>query len=260
VANGADEADAADAVGEAELARGGAGIAIGDLLEGTDAFGEEAEHVVLEKDLGLVPNALRVEGHELDIADFDAAFAPELGQRDDVGFDEVLDGDGVDLDGAETEGLGLIEAGEDLGKVVAAGDVFESGAIERIEVDVQAAEAGAVEVFGLIFEEDSVGGERDVLDARDSDEFLDEDREVFADKGFAAGDTELADAEGDGDTGEAGDFFKRENLFARHELHAVFGHAVEAADVTAIRDANPEVIVQPVETVDERCFSHLLHG
>ncbi len=51
----------------------------------------------------------------------------------------------------------FIEAGEDLGEVVAAGDVGEAVAVEGVEVDVEAAEAGAIEIFGLVGEEDGVG-------------------------------------------------------------------------------------------------------
>ena len=136
----------------------------------------------------------------------------------------------------------------------------EAGAVERIEVDVEAAEAGAVEIFGVIGEEDGVGGEGDVFDAGDGGELFDENRKIFADEGFAAGDAEFADAERDRDAGKAGDFLKRQDLFARHELHAVFGHAVEAADVAAVGDADAQVVVQAGESVDEGCFGHLLHG
>ena len=56
----------------------------------------------------------------------------------------------------------------------------------------------------------------------------------------------------DGDAREPLDLLECQHLAARDELHALFGHAVEAADVAAVRDADAQVVVDAAEGVDER--------
>ena len=59
---------------------------------------------------------------------------------------------------------------------------------------------------------------------------------------------------GHGGADEALDFLEAQDLGAVHELHAFFGHAVEAADVAAVGYADAQVIVDTAETVDERWY------
>src|SRR5207302_4845293 len=139
---------------------------------------------------------------ELDVAHLEAALAGETGQRNDIGLDQVLHGDGVELD-LEAGALRGVESGEHARQVVAAGDVEETVAIERVDVDVEAAQSGGEERRGEIFEEHTVGGEREVLDARDGGEARDQHGQVAAHQWLATGDAQLADAEARGDAGEA---------------------------------------------------------
>src|SRR6185369_16058030 len=52
------------------------------------------------------------------------------------------------------------------------------------------------------------------------------------------------------------DFLESENLLARLKLHALFRHAVEAANVATVRNADAQVVVHPVESVDQRSHVH----
>ena len=54
------------------------------------------------------------------------------------------------------------------------------------------------------------------------------------------------------DADESLDFFERENLVARAEPDVLVRHAVEAADVAAIGDADPQAGVHAAEGVGER--------
>ncbi len=172
-ADGGDEAEAV-AVWEAVLGGGGAGVGVGHGFERA-AFGlNAAEHFGGGEDLAAGPEFLGIERHELDEADFHLAFAGKADERDKVIFRDAFDGNGVQLDFLETGGAGGFDAGEDARKVVAAGDLVEAGAVERVEVDIEAAESGGVKRLGVLLEEDGVGGEGQVLDAADGAELFDE--------------------------------------------------------------------------------------
>ena len=69
------------------------------------------------------------------------------------------------------------------GKIVAAGDLFESLAVERVQVNVEAAQAGIVQRLGLLVQQHGVGGQRQILDAGDARKALDQ---TAADRGAAA--------------------------------------------------------------------------
>ena len=60
----------------------------------------------------------------------------------------------------------------------------------------------------------------------------------------------------DRDAHEALDLFEVQNLAALHELHARLRHAVEAADVAAIGDADAQVVVHAAEGIDEWSSVH----
>ena len=121
---------------------------------------------------------------------------------------------------------------------------------------VEAAQSGIVERLRELFEEHAVGREGEIVDARNGGEAADQYGQIAADEGFAAGDAELADSQTHGDAHEALDLFESQNLAALHELHAGFRHAVEAADIAAIGDADAQVVVDAAEGIDERCRIH----
>ena len=130
--------------------------------------------------------------------------------------------------------------------------MLEAGAVQRVEVHVEAAETGGEEVGGVLFQEDRVGGEGDVADAGNGGQLFDELVEVPANEGLAAGEADFGDAERDCGTDKTLNFLEAEDVGAVHELDAFLGHAVEAADVAAVGDADPQAVVQASEFVDER--------
>ena len=68
----------------------------------------------------------------------------------------------------ESDAHGGIDSGQHARQIVAAGDLFEAFAVERVEMDVEAAQTGVVERLRLLFEQHGVGGERDVANARNA--------------------------------------------------------------------------------------------
>ena len=104
------------------------------------------------------------------------AFAAELRHRHDVRLDQVLHRHHVELDGAEAQPLRDVNPVEHLGQVVPARNLLESLAIERVQMNVQAAQAGIVQFLSMLGQENAIGGHGDVLDARNRRELPDERR------------------------------------------------------------------------------------
>ena len=72
---------------------------------------------------------------------------------------------------------------------------------------------------------------------------------ISAHQRFASGDTDFIDAQRDSGAHEAFDFLVGEDVAPVHKLHALFGHAVEAADIAAVGNADAQVIVDAAEAV-----------
>ena len=78
--------------------------------------------------------------------------------------------------------------------------------------------------------------------------------------GSPAGQTNLRDSKLHGDADETLDLLEAKQVLARFKLHRAFRHAVEAADIAAIGDANPEIVVDAPEAIDERRHCEALMG
>src|SRR5215218_960500 len=99
---------------------------------GADAL----DDLVLPDDGSAGPAARRVERHELDEPDLDAALAPERGQLDELVVVDAPLHHGVQLHGIEPGLQGGVDAVEHVGQLVASGHLHEPLAIERVEADV----------------------------------------------------------------------------------------------------------------------------
>ena len=72
--------------------------------------------------------------------------------------------------------------------------------------------------------------------------------------GSPPGDPQLVDPEPGGDAHEAFDLFEIQDLGAADELHVRLRHAVEAADIAAVGDADAQVVVNAAERVAAALF------
>ena len=109
----------------------------------------------------------RADVHVFDEAHDDAG-AAEMRQQVEqrVIVDAALD-DGVDLDRREARAARVLDAVEHfVDAAEAAAHLREHLGIERIEAHGDAIQAGRLELGGVLRQQHAVGGERDVLDAR----------------------------------------------------------------------------------------------
>ena len=110
---------------------------------------------------------------------------------DNVGLDQVLYRNDVELDAFESGIHGRIDSREHTREIVAAGNLFEPLAIEGIEMNIQAAKTGVVQRLCVLREQDGVGGQCEVEDPRYGGKALDQARQIAAEQRFAAGETQI---------------------------------------------------------------------
>ena len=192
------------------------------------------------------PLALGAQGHFLDEPQLVAALQAEVQQFH--GLVVVVAGHEhrVDLDRRETRGVGGVEAAQHVVETIPAGQQAVGGRANGIEGDVDAVEAGVGEPGGLGTEKDAVGGQRRVGDAalvgaqglRGGDDV----GQPGAQERLAAGEADLADAQAfDAQGDQADDFVVGEQITAGNPVHALGRHAIRAAQIAAVGDADPQV-------------------
>ena len=128
-----------------------------------------------------------------------------------------------------------IDAVEHVCELVAPCDLEEAIGAEGVERDVDALEARFFEIVRRGSQGGAVGREGEI-DGQGR-QLGDEDRQVRANGGLTAGQADAVDPEVlDHDPGDALDLFEAEDVGLGQPLHALFGHAVGAAEIAAIGD------------------------
>ena len=127
--------------------------------------------------------------------------------------------------------------------------------VERVEAHGDPGEARVGERLGLLREERRIRRQRDVEVVSECREPLDQELEIAAQERLAAGDAQLPDAEVDEDARNALDLLEREQLAPGEEAVVVsedlLRHAVDAAEVAAVGDRDPEIADRPAEGVGD---------
>ncbi len=215
----------------------------------------------LGRTLRHVPLLVGVERHELDEAHLVGLLARELREAQHLVLGEPAQGDGVDLDRPQLGmRLGGLQAGEDAVQRVAPGELEEAVGGERVERDVDPAQAGGDEVGDLGLEQVPVGREREVVDARDRPDRLDQAPQLLADERLAAGEAHVVDAHLAEDAHEPGDLLVGEQRVALEPRQALGRHAVLAAEVAAVGDRDAHVADGPAVPVDQRLARRAPHA
>ena len=142
-----DQADAAAAIGEFEIDGRLARMRRVDGQQRAEFGFEDAADRVAVEHVGRLPMVLGVERHVFDESQLEAALAGEAGERDDFVFGEAADGDGVEANAFEADVLCGGDAGQHAVEAFAAGDLLEDFFAERVEADVEAAQAGAAQML-----------------------------------------------------------------------------------------------------------------
>ena len=256
LSDGSNDADFAGPVAVGVAVGDFAAIVGGDGFEGH--FGVDAvDDLAGADDAGEVPVVAVADVHEFDEAD-DVGGAFELAGEVDEGVvvDAALD-DAVHLEGIEAGGGGGVDSLKDgIRGVVAAVHFPEDLVVETVDADGETVEAGVLEIAGVAGEEVAVGGESQIFETFDFDQFTDDVGDVAAEEGFTSGEANLLDAEPDEKPGDALDFLEGEDVLAGEEF-VVFaeyfgGHAVGTAEVATVGEGDAEIAQGAAEGISQR--------
>jgi hypothetical protein len=134
-----------------------------------------------------------------------------------------------------------LEAAQHLGEGVAAGELEEAVALERVDRYVDSADPGAHERPGVALKQVAVGGQRQVVEPLDRGEHPDQLGQLAAHEWLAAGQPHVADPEGREEPHEPLDLLEAQQLRALEPRQPLGRHAVLAAEVAAVGDRDAEV-------------------
>ncbi len=125
--------------------------------------------------------------------------------------------------------------------------------IEAVDTDVDAVQTGLAERGDLFLQQYTVGRQGQIVDALDLRQSSHQFRKVGAQQRLAAGEPDLVRAIGDEQSGQTIDLLKRKPRRARQERvmlrKFVGGHAVGAAEVTAVDHRYPQIPDRPAEFI-----------
>src|SRR6185312_9976518 len=120
----------------------------------------------------------------------------------------AAEGDGVHLDGMETDGFRGGEPGQHAIEAIAPRKLPKAVGVERIEGNIEPPQPGLEKSAGMLSEKNAVGCEADVAEAGNSGQQSDQFREFRAEQRFAARQPHLVDAQANRDLREASDFLE----------------------------------------------------
>jgi hypothetical protein len=156
----------------------------------------------------------------------------------------------VELDRAEAGVPGRPQPGEHPVEGVAPDNGLEAVAVERVQADVEPAQAGGPQGRSLFLQEDAVGGHRQVDLRVDRGQHRGQVLDAAADQRLASRQADGADAALlHQQPGKAADLLEAQHVLAREPGQALSGHAVDTAEVAAVRDRDPQVVGHPAEGV-----------
>ncbi len=165
----------------------------------------------------------------------------------------TLEGHGVDLDG-QSGRLRRLDAVENLIEVAPACHRAELRRIKRVERDIDASDAVSRKVGRVSVELGAVGRQRELIERARSKVARQrghERHDAAPHQRFAAGQPQLAHPFGDEGRAEPVKLFERENVGLGQEGH-VFRHAIDAAEIAAVRDRHAQVSDGAAEWIDQR--------
>lgn len=242
----ADESHRHAAAAEAKIAGGTEAEGIVDDIELVLA-GESPPHFGDRQEVFLAEHLAHADGHEFDETNGDIELAGKIEQGKDLLLVFSAHEDGVDLH-AGAQRLHQSETG-DHGRDLAAGDGAVTRRVQRVEADVQMADAGGRDRLAERGELEAVRGELHRTNAGLRDEGAQQFDDAGPDEGFAAGDAEAGEAQRGSRAHDAKDFRIGQHIGGGQPAPIRLRHAVETALVAAVGDRKTQVIDRPAKGV-----------
>ena len=145
-----------------------------------------------------------------------------------------------------------LNASQHLGEVAAPSEGLEEVGLQRVEGDVDALDAEPCQLARELFQPRAIGGEGQLFQCAGlqmSRQALHQLHEPAADEGFTAGEAKLLHAQPHKGRRDAVKLLDRQHFALGQEDH-VLGHAVDAAQVAAVRDGDAQIADAAAKRVD----------
>ena len=246
------ESDAADAVRIAILSGRRARIAVRNLHQRRNFARKRFDDLAAESTLPRDQRPCESSGMNSMNRISMPVLAPETRQRHHVRLHQVLDRDRVDLDRSEAQPLRGLQAIQHFIQIVAARNAEKALAVQSVQMDVQPPQPGIVQSLGMPRQQNAVGGERQIRRPGIALSLRINTGRSLRTSGSPPVIRNFVTPKDTATRTNTLDLLERQNLFARHVLHVVLWHAVEATDIAAIGDTDPKTVVDAVEGVDQR--------
>ena len=149
--------------------------------------------------------------------------------------------------------LRRVEPLQHLGEIAPAGDAAELVRVEGIEGDVDPPHAAGGEVPRVAGELRAVGGDGELVEGARIEmarEGAEQGHDVPPHQGLAAGDAQLAHALRDEGRADPVELLEGQKVALGQEGH-VLGHAIDAAEVAAVRHRDAQIGDRPAERVHQ---------
>src|SRR2546422_610577 len=207
-----------------------------DLLDRPVVLAEHLQNGGPGEDLVHRPVRRAPDIHVLDEAHLAAHAPPVLDQVYELVIVVAANGHSVELQPLESDPHRPLDAFQNLPEGIPPRQGLEPFGLEGVQAHGHPVQAGVQERLSLLRQQDAVGRQGEVLDPGIAPQHADQDRQVLAQQGLAAGQAHLVHAELREDAGQRVELLEREDGFARQPGVLLLRHAVLAAQVTPVRD------------------------
>ncbi len=244
-----DHANAADAVGVLELHGRVAGVIIAGWKQWAECV-FELFHDFMSKVALLSFPGFRANGHVFNVAHFNACLTGISGEWHDIDIVDASDDHSVHLDAGIASSLGRFDATQHEIQPIPASELAEAGFIKGIETDIETINPRFVQGFRLLGQQQGIGCQSDIIDARNAAEHGTEFWQALAQQRLATSEPQFVNSQAGCHSDELRHLLEGEQFPFIQKNH-FFRHAINAAEIAAIGHADAQIIVYSTKGVEQ---------
>ena len=202
-------------------------------------FALAIRNVAINRELGFGPGAER---HQFDEAHLPVVLKRQPRQLDHIVVVVAARNDRVHFHGRETRGFGRLDAAPNGLRVEEAHQSLSALRIQRVQMDVDPFQPRILERLRQFIEQQAIGRHAQIVRAVHAGNPRRDLDQVWAQGRLAPGQAELAETDGRRRTYDLFNLLWREKFFALDKGQPVQRHAVQAAQVAAVRQRDAQIV------------------